>query len=220
MKTYSHYGFNEFILCLGYKGEYIRNYFLNYDRLNSDLRIDMKTGDVEVFNRHEEHEWQITLVDTGLNTMTGGRVKQVGPYLDDETFLLTYGDGVGDVDVQETIAFHRSHGKAATMTVAQPPGRFGQVKIDGDVVASFQEKPIGEGGWINAGFFVMEPRVLEYIAGDSTVLEREPLEGLAAAGELIAHRHRGFWLPMDTLRDKKRLEDLWASDAAPWKVWK
>jgi glucose-1-phosphate cytidylyltransferase len=152
--------------------------------------------------------------------MTGGRVKQVGPYLDDETFLLTYGDGVGDVDVQETIAFHRSHGKAATMTVAQPPGRFGQVKIDGDVVASFQEKPIGEGGWINAGFFVMEPRVLEYIAGDSTVLEREPLEGLAAAGELIAHRHRGFWLPMDTLRDKKRLEDLWASDAAPWKVWK
>ena len=218
MKIYSYYGFNDFVICLGFKGYMIKEYFSNYFLHMSDVTFDMTTNSMEVHQKNVE-PWRVTLVDTGAESMTGGRVKRVAQYLDG-TFMLTYGDGVADVDINALLAFHKSHGKAATVTSTQPSGRFGALNMDhyGNV-SSFQEKPAGDGAWINGGFFVMEPSVLNYIGGDSTLLEKEPLEGLARDNELVAFKHNGFWQPMDTLRDKFQLEELWLSDKAPWKLW-
>lgn len=219
MKSYSYYGFNDFVICLGYKGYLIKEYFSNYFLHNCDVTFDMSSNQMQVHQSVAE-PWRITLVDTGAETMTGGRLKRVAGYLDGETFLLTYGDGVADVDLRALTGFHRAHGKQATVTAVQPLGRFGALAVDeGGAVSSFQEKPVGDGSWVNGGFFVLEPAVLERLKGDETVWEREPLEELAAAGELVAHRHEGFWQPMDTLRDKRLLEELWESGEAPWKVW-
>jgi glucose-1-phosphate cytidylyltransferase len=219
MKIYSAYGFDEFVVCLGYKGYVIKEYFRNYFLHMSDVTFDMCTNDMTVHTNAAE-PWKVTLVDTGAETMTGGRLKRVAPYLGDETFMMTYGDGVADVRVDELLAFHKAHGKEATVTAVQPLGRFGAMDLDEDgTVHSFKEKPHGDGGWINGGFFVLEPSVLERIDGDATVFEREPLEGLAQSGEIAAFMHSGFWQPMDTLSDKRGLEDRWASGNAPWKVW-
>lgn len=219
MKIYSHYGFNDFVICLGFKGYVIKEYFSNYFMHMCDVTFDMRTNSMEVHQQYAE-PWRVTLVDTGADSMTGGRVKRVAPYLHGETFMLTYGDGVADVNIAELVKFHKLHGRAATLTSTQPSGRFGALNLDdhGNVVA-FQEKPAGDGSWINGGFFVLEPEVLNRISGDATVLEKEPLEGLARDGELVAYKHHGFWQPMDTLRDKMQLEELWASDKAPWKLW-
>lgn len=218
MKIYSHFGFNDFVVCLGFKGYMIKEYFSNYFLHMSDVTFDMTTNSMEVHQKNVE-PWRVTLVDTGAESMTGGRVKRIAPYIDD-TFMLTYGDGVANVNIGELVAFHRQHGKTATVTSTQPSGRFGALNMndDGQVLA-FQEKPAGDGSWINGGFFVLEPSVLERIAGDSTIFEKEPLEGLARDGELVAYKHGGFWLPMDTLRDKQQLEELWTSGKAPWKLW-
>lgn len=219
LKTYSHHGITDFIVCLGYRGYVIKEYFANYFLHRSDVTFDLRRNAMEVHQTGSE-PWRVTLIDTGADTMTGGRVKRIAHYVGDEPFLMTYGDGVGDVDIRATIEFHRAHGKLATLTAMQPPGRFGQLKLDDTgQVHAFQEKPEGDGGWINGGFFVLEPGVFEFIAGDSTLWEREPLEQLAAKGQLRAYRHRGFWLPMDTLRDKVQLETLWKTGHAPWKVW-
>lgn len=219
MKIYSHYGFNEFVVCLGFKGYMIKEYFSNYFLHMSDVTFDMEHNTMEVHQKYVEH-WRVTLVDTGAASMTGGRVKRVAPYLGNETFMLTYGDGVSDVNIAELLAYHRSHGKEATVTSTQPSGRFGSLNLTSDnMVTSFQEKPAGDGAWINGGFMVLEPRVLERIAGDSTVFENEPMEGLARDGQLMAYQHRGFWQPMDTLRDKGHLEGLWEDGKAPWKLW-
>jgi glucose-1-phosphate cytidylyltransferase len=220
MKHYSRFGFDDFVVCLGYKGYYIKEYFAHYFLHESDVTFDFREGNRRVIHAHKAEPWKVTLVDTGLETMTGGRVRRVRPYLGEETFLLTYGDGVADVDLSALVDFHRSHGKLATVTAAQPGGRFGALELgEGDVVHGFREKPQGDGGWINAGFFVMEPAVIDRIDGDSTLLEREPMERLAREGQLVARRHAGFWQPMDTLRDKTLLESLWRSGKAPWKVW-
>ncbi len=218
MKLYSAHGVNEFIICCGYKGYLIKEYFANYFLHMSDVTFDMSNNNMEVHNKHAE-PWRVTLVDTGDNTMTGGRLKRVSPYLDDETFCLTYGDGVGDVDIGEVIAFHKREGKLATLTATQPPGRFGALSLDGNNVLSFQEKPQGDGAWINGGFFVLSPKVIDYIEGDATAWEREPVERLAGEGQMNVFFHHGFWQPMDTLRDKIHLEELWQSGRAPWKVW-
>lgn len=219
MKIYSHYGFNDFVICLGYKGYVIKEYFANYFLHQSDVTIDLGGNNLEIHQSKAE-PWKITLVDTGLNTMTGGRIKRVRKYLGDRAFMLTYGDGVGNVDIAAVLKYHRVRKKAATITSVQPSGRFGALTLDGDNnVLSFQEKPKGDGAWINAGFFVLEPRVFDYIKSDDTVWERDPLEEIAAAGQLAAYTHTGFWQPMDTLRDKKHLEELWKSGNAPWKVW-
>ena len=220
MKIYSKYGFNDFIICLGYKGHCIKDYFANYFLYESDVTFDFRDGNQMIIHDHTAEPWQVTLVNTGVSTMTGGRVKRIEKYLNDEPFMLTYGDGVADIDIRKLVEFHKSHGKLATLVSAQPSGRFGALKLssNGEVI-EFQEKPRGDGGWINAGFFVMQPEVLEYIEGDSTILEREPLERLARDRELVAYKHDGFWQPMDALRDKRLLEDLWNSDNAPWKVW-
>lgn len=219
MKIYSHYGFNDFIICLGYKGYVIKEYFLNYFIHMSDITVNLSDGKVEVHNNYSD-PWKVTLVDTGLYTMTGGRIKRIKDYVNNETFMLTYGDGVGDIDIKKLIDFHKSHGKIATVTAVQPSGRFGAIKMDEESnVISFVEKPAGDGAWINGGFFVLEPEVFDYIDGDSTVWERDPLENLAKDGELAAFKHTGFWKPMDTLRDKKELEKLWQSGKAPWRVW-
>jgi glucose-1-phosphate cytidylyltransferase len=218
MKIYSHYGINEFIICLGYKGYIAKEYFFNYGLHLSDVTFDFKMHQTTVHRRDVE-PWKITLVDTGLETMTGGRLKRVQPYLGDDPFCMTYGDGVADVDIGALTAFHESHGVDATVTAVQPVGRFGALRSDGNRVLGFQKKPSGDGGWINGGFFVLHPRVLERIGGDATTWEREPLEGLAADGQLRAFRHEGFWLAMDTLRDKRNLEELWATGRAPWRVW-
>lgn len=218
MKLYSHYSVDDFVIPLGYKGYQIKEYFQNYWLHNADVTFDMQNRSVEVHQDANE-PWRVTLVDTGVETMTGGRIKHLAPYLQ-ETFMLTYGDGVADVDLQALLAFHRAHGKLATLTAVQPSGRFGAMELDnGDSVTAFQEKPVGDGGWINGGFFVCEPGVLEYIGGDSTLWEKEPLESLATDGQLMAFRHTGFWQPMDTLRDRNHLESLWDSGEAPWKVW-
>lgn len=219
MKTYSHYDVNEFVVCCGYKGYVIKEYFANYFTHMSDVTFDLKTNGVEI--HHERSEpWKVTLVDTGSSTMTGGRLKRVTEHLDDETFFMTYGDGVADVDIHKTLQFHRSHGKLATLTATQPPGRFGRLDIrDGGHVQSFVEKPVQDSDWINGGFFVLEPKVIDYIEDDQTVWERKPLEHLAQAGQLRAYRHEGFWQPMDTLRDKLELDRLWTTGQAPWKVW-
>ncbi|HEY6871442.1 MAG TPA: glucose-1-phosphate cytidylyltransferase [Geobacteraceae bacterium] len=218
MKIYSHYGFNDFIICLGFKGYVIKEYFSNYFLHMSDVTFDMRSNSMEVHQQYAE-PWRVTLVDTGTESMTGGRVKRVAPYLGNETFMVTYGDGVANVDIGELLRFHRNHGKRATLTATQPSGRFGALGLEGDAIRSFQEKPAGDGSWINGGFMVFEPAMLDGIAGDDTILEREPLEGLARDGELVAYRHAGFWQPMDTLRDKNHLEELWSSGKAPWKVW-
>jgi len=219
MKTYSHYGINDFVICLGYKGYVIKEYFSNYFLHSSDVTFDMQNNRMEVHHKHAE-PWRVTLVDTGEKSMTGGRLKRVKQYVEnDELFCLTYGDGVSDVDIAKLIEFHRAHGKAATLTGVQPPGRFGALGMEGTAITSFQEKPNGDGSWINGGFFVCNPKVIDRITGDGTTWEREPLESLAADGQIHAYRHDGFWQPMDTLRDKVYLEELWATGNAPWKVW-
>lgn len=219
MKTYSHYGFNEFVVCLGYKGYVIKEWFSNYFLHNSDVSFDLSDNSVEVHQNTCE-PWKVSLVDTGTETQTGGRLRRVRDYLGDETFMLTYGDGVANVRVDELLDFHRSHGRTGTVTAVQPPGRFGALSLaDDGAVKAFQEKPVGDGAWINGGYFVFEPAFIDRLSGDSDVLEREPLEQLARDGQLAAYRHDGFWQPMDTLRDKRQLEELWSGGSAPWKVW-
>jgi len=219
MKTYSTHGIHEFVICLGYKGYMIKEYFANYFLHMSDVTYDLRENRMEVHHRHAE-PWRVTLVDTGEATMTGGRLKRVREYVGAETFCFTYGDGLSDVRVPELVEFHRRQGKLATVTAVQPPGRFGALDLEQNLITGFREKPQGDGGWINGGFFVLEPKALEAIEGDHTVWEREPLERLARDGQLAAFRHLGFWQPMDTLRDKLQLESLWASGRAPWKVWR
>lgn len=219
MKIYSHYGYNDFIICLGYKGYIIKEYFMNYFMHMSDITVDLSNGGIKVHNSKAEN-WKVTLVDTGLDTMTGGRIKRIKDHLDGERFMLTYGDGVGDVNINSLVKFHESHGKLATMTAVQPSGRFGALRINNEKkVESFVEKPAGDGAWINGGFFVLEPKVIDYIKDDSTIWEREPLENLTKESQLFAYKHEGFWKPMDTLRDKIELEKLWSTKEAPWKVW-
>lgn len=221
MKIYSYYGFNEFIICLGYKGYVIKEYFANYFLHQSDVTFDFKNGDKKIIHDHKVEPWKVTLVDTGTETMTGGRVKRIQPYIGNEPFMLTYGDGVGDINIKYLVEYHKKHGKLATITSAQPGGRFGALKIDIDnQVKDFQEKPSGDGGWINAGFFIFDPRVFDFIEGDDTYLEKEPLEDLTRKGQLIAYKHKGFWKPMDTLRDKNKLEEYWQTGNAPWHIWK
>jgi len=220
MKIYSAYGFNEFIICLGYKGYIIKEFFANYFLYMADVTIDLTNNNIEVHNAKAE-PWKVTLVDTGLYTQTGGRIKRIKPYVGNETFMLTYGDGVANINIKELLEFHKSHGRYATITAVQPPGRFGGLVLNGgDEVLSFKEKPKGDGAWINGGFFVLEPEIFDYIKGDEVPWEREPLETLAKEGQLMAYKHRGFWQCMDTLRDKNYLENLWNSGKAPWKVWK
>ena len=219
LKIYSQHGINDFIICCGYKGYMIKEYFANYFLHMSDVTFDMRTNRMEVHQSVAE-PWHVTLVNTGDQTGTGGRLKRVAPYLEgEEAFCMTYGDGVGNVDIAATIAFHKSHGKQITLTAIQPPARFGALEIAGNSVDAFQEKPHGEGGWINGGFFVMSPRILREISGDASMFEREALEKLSARNEVQAYFHRGFWQAMDTLRDKQRLEELWAGGEAPWKTW-
>jgi glucose-1-phosphate cytidylyltransferase len=220
MKIYSHYGFNDFVICLGYKGYVIKEYFANYFLHQSDVTIDLQKNSMEIHESKAE-PWRITLIETGLNTMTGGRIKQIAPYIGNETFLLTYGDGVSDVDIMDLVNHHRINGKLATVTAVQPMGRFGALNLNqNNTVISFQEKPKGDGAWLNGGFFVLEPAVMKHIAGDETAWEREPLESLARDGQLSAYCHKGYWQPMDTLRDKIHLEELWKSGTAPWRIWK
>ena len=219
LKIYSAHGINEFVICCGYKGYLIKEYFANYFLHMTDVTFYMKLNSMEVHHKKAE-PWQVTLVDTGEATMTGGRLKRVREYLDGCSFCFTYGDGVADVDVTSLIAHHRSHGRLATVTAVQPPGRFGSLQIGSDAaVEGFQEKPQGDGTWINGGFFVLEPEVIDRIESDSTVWEQEPLRGLASEGQLTAYHHNGFWQPMDTLRDRHHLEELWSSGRAPWKLW-
>jgi len=219
LKMYSAHGIHEFIICCGYKGYMVKEYFANYFLHMSDVTFDMTTNEMQVHQRKAE-PWKVTLVDTGADTLTGGRLKRVASYLnDDAEFCFTYGDGVSDIDIAASIAFHRSHGKLATVTAVQPGGRYGSLAIDGARVSGFVEKPRGDGGWINGGFFVVSPRVLEAIEGDASSWEAHDLPRIAAAGELMAYEHGGFWQPMDTLRDKTALEQLWADGAAPWKTW-
>lgn len=219
MKHYSSYGHNEFVILLGYKSYVIKEYFANYYLHNSDVTIDTANQSMEIHNNYSEN-WKITLIDTGLHTMTGGRVKRAKNYVGNEPFLLTYGDGVSDVNLDELVAFHKKHGKKITMTSIQPEGRFGALKIEGDnKISSFLEKPKGDGAWINGGFFVCEPAVLDYIENDETIFERDPLENLAKQGELYSFKHEGFWKCMDTLRDKNQLNEMWDSGKAKWKTW-
>lgn len=219
MKIYAHYGITEFVVALGYMGYVVKEYFANYVLHNSDVTINMADKDI-TFHSSQAEPWKVTLVETGGDTMTGGRLKRVAPYLNEgESFCMTYGDGVSDVNVRELIEFHQREGAAATVTVVRPSGRFGATVLDGSRVARFNEKPSGDGGHINGGFFVLEPGVLDLIEGDETVWERTPLESLAATGELTAYLHEGYWQPMDTLRDKMMLEEHWQSGSAPWKVW-
>lgn len=220
MKIYSAHGVNDFIICCGYKGYLIKEYFANYFLHTSDVTFDIAQNQMQVHQRYAE-PWRVTLVDTGDETMTGGRLKRVQPYISQEDiFCMTYGDGVSNVDIAATIAFHHDHGKLATLVAARPPGRFGALDLSVDgAVRQFKEKPSGDGGMINGGFFVLSPKVIGHIAGDTTLWEREPMETLAAQGQLMAFSHEGFWQPMDTLRDKTHLEELWASGQAPWKNW-
>ncbi len=222
LKIYSHHGINDFVICAGYKGYIIKEYFANYFLHMSDVTFDIEKNQMEVHTRNAE-PWRVTVVDTGEETMTGGRLQRVREFLGDEPFCFTYGDGVADIDVTALVDFHRRHGKAATMTAVQPPGRYGALtfrKDEPDSVSQFQEKPDGDGAWINGGFFVLQPQAIDYITGgDGTYWEREPLEKLAADGQLSAYRHRGFWRPMDTLRDRNHLDEMWTSGSAPWKTW-
>lgn len=219
MKIYAHHGVKDFVICLGYKGYVIKEFFFNYYRHMSDMRIDLRNGDTQILDSQAE-DWRITLVDTGAETMTGGRLKRAAKYLDNETFCLTYGDGLSDVNIAQEIEFHRRHGKLATVLAVQPPGRFGVLNLAVDQqVTSFEEKPSDEIGWINGGFFVLEPAAVDYVADDATSWERAPLMNLARDGQLKAWQHHGFWQPCDTLRDKRELEQLWHAGRAPWHVW-
>jgi len=220
MKTYSHYGYNDFIILCGYKGYLIKEYFANYYRHMSDMTIDMSTNTITHHKNHAE-PWKVTLVDTGLHTMTGGRIKRVQDYVGNEPFMLTYGDGVGDINIDELVNHHKNHGRAITMTAVQPEGRFGSLQIDNtEKVTSFQEKPKGDGHWINAGYFVCQPEVFDYIANDDkTIFERQPLENLAKDNHLYTFKHRGFWKPMDNIRDKSQLQEMIEEDTAPWIKW-
>jgi glucose-1-phosphate cytidylyltransferase len=218
MKIYSSHGIRDFIICAGYKGYVIKEYFANYFLHMSDVTFDMEKNSMEVHEKHAE-PWRVTIVDTGDNTMTGGRLKRVANYVGNATFCMTYGDGVGNVDVAASVSDHKESGKIATVTAVQPAGRFGMLDIEGNSVVGFIEKPEGDGGWINGGFFVLDPSVFDLIEGDSTIWEREPLQRLASEGQLNAFHHRDFWQPMDTLRDKQYLEELWHGSNAPWKTW-
>lgn len=219
LKIYSSFGFNDFVILLGYKGYVIKEYFANYFLHQSDLTIDIKNNKIEIHDNYSEN-WKVTLVDTGLETLTGGRIKRAAKFIDNQPFLLTYGDGVADVNIKDLVAFHQNHGKLITMTAIQPEGRFGALDISDDLeIKSFVEKPKGDNAWINGGFFVCQPEVLNYIDGDPTIFEREPLEKLAKEGQLKAFKHDGFWQCMDTLRDKNRLEEEWNTGKAPWKTW-
>ena len=220
MKIYSSFGFNDFVILCGYKGYMIKSYFANYYRHMADMTVDMENNTIE-YHKNNAEPWKVTLIDTGLDTMTGGRIRKVKDFIGDEPFMLTYGDGVANIDINELLKFHNSHGKAITMTSVQPEGRFGALVINNEYkVTDFKEKPMGDGAWINAGFFVCNPAVFDYIENDQVIFERQPLEKLAAKGELFTFRHQGFWKPMDTLRDKNELEEMWRSNIAPWKIWK
>ena len=218
MKIFSSYDINEFIICCGYKSYVIKEYFANYFLHMADVTFNLATNSMEVHNKFAEH-WKVTLIDTGLNTMTGGRLKRVREYVGNETFCMTYGDGLADVDIASLAAFHRAHGLYATVTAIQPPARFGALDIDQDIVQHFEEKPRGDGRWINGGFFMLEPAIFDYLGDDTTIWEQEPLKRLSQDGQLAAYRHPGFWEAMDTLRDKMHLEQLWDSGRAPWKRW-
>lgn len=220
MKIYSHYGFNDFIICLGYKGYFIKEYFAHYFLHESDITYDFTSNDKVTIHNNFAEPWKVTLVNTGLDTMTGGRIKRIMPYIGNETFMLTYGDGVANVDVNSLFEYHRRHGKVATITSSQPGGRFGALDIDdSNVVIGFREKPKGDSLWVNAGFFVFESEIFNYLKDDSTILERDPLETLAKEEQLMTYKHTGFWQPMDTMRDKNYLDSLWQSGNIPWKVW-
>ena len=219
MNIYAHHGFREFVVALGYKGEMIKYFFLNYHRLRNDLTIELKDGQVEVHNAIRE-DWRVHLVDTGLNTLTGGRLKRLQSRLGNETFMMTYGDGVADIDIPAALAFHRKMGRLATVSAVRPPARFGGLQFEGDLVSTFSEKPQTGEGWVNGGFFILEPGVFDYLDSDQTSFEREPQERLAAEGQLAIYRHHGFWQCMDTLRDVRYLNDLWAAGHPPWMVWK
>ena len=218
MKQYSHHGINDFIICCGYKGYVIKEYFANYFLHMSDVTFDMSKNSMEVHHRYVD-PWRVTLIDTGEHTLTGGRLKRVREHLGDEPFCFTYGDGVSDINIGALIDFHHNHGQPATITAIQPPGRYGALNLQGERVNNFQEKPAGDGAWINGGYFVLNPEVIDYIAGDMTSWEAEPLDRLAREGKLMSYRHGGFWQAMDTLRDKNQLEELWATGIPPWKCW-
>ena len=223
MMHYACYGFKEFVIALGYKGECIKKYMVDYCSLNTDLTVNLADGSVDLHNGNGNgrlQDWKVHLIDTGQNTLTGGRIKRLAPVLVDQTFMLTWGDGVSDLDLQSLLAFHRSHGKLATLTAVRPPARFGHLELNGDCVWEFSEKPQTGEGWINGAFFVLEPGVFEYVNGDETQWEREPLQRLAKDGQLMAYRHTSFWQCMDTLRDKRLLDELWQNQKAPWKVWR
>jgi glucose-1-phosphate cytidylyltransferase len=219
MMHYAYYGYTDFVVALGYKGEFIKKYMVDYSALNGNLKINLKTGRLDVTGGYRP-DWNVDLVDTGIATLTGGRIQRLKPYLGNETFMLTWGDGVSDVDLRTLLAFHKSHGKLATLTAVRPPARFGHLKFEGNTISSFEEKPQTAEGWINGAFFVLEPGIFDYIDGDDTQWEKGPMERLAADGQLMAYKHEGFWQCMDTLRDKKLLEDLWQRGDAPWQVWK
>lgn len=218
MKIYAAHGVNDFVICLGHKGYQIKEWFVNQTLHRSDITVDLQSGELSVHRRFGE-PWRVTLVETGEDSLTATRVKRAAPYLNGEDFFLTYGDGVGDIDISAALRFHRAHGKQATVTVAQPPGRFGAVELEGDTVKRFVEKPVGDGGWINVGFFILNHAVVDRIPELDCMWEDAPISSLSADGELAAWRHPGFWMPMDTLREKTKLEELWASGAAPWKIW-
>ena len=219
MKIYAAQGFNDFFLALGYKGEIIKRYFLDYHRLSGDMTINLSDGKAEISAIQQLEDWTINLIDTGQQSMTGGRIKRLEPFLKNETFMVSYGDGVADVNIRELLEFHRSHGKMATVTAVRPPARFGELLINEDLTTQFSEKPQTHEGWINGGFLVFEPAVLDYLPDDNSILENDALERLANEGQLVAYRHYGFWQCMDTLRDKRQLEEAWRSKNPPWKVW-
>jgi glucose-1-phosphate cytidylyltransferase len=218
MMNYYHHGFQDFVIALGYKAEIIKKYMADYCSLNSNMTVSLRNGEIKLHEAYQP-DWMVDLIDTGLYTNTGGRIKRLAPYVNNETFMLTWGDGVSDINLQELLAFHRSHGKLATLTAVHPPARFGHLDLDGDQIVEFSEKPQTREGWINGAFFVLEPEVFDYIEGDDTQWEKSPLENLAKDGQLMAYKYTGFWQCMDTIRDKKRLEKLWDSGDAPWKTW-
>jgi len=218
MKIYAAHGIEDFVVCLGYKGYMIKEFFANYYLHTCDVSFDLAKGGLEI-HRSETEPWRVTLVDTGEGTMTGGRLKRVLPYVGEEDFCFTYGDGLADVDITKLVAFHKSHGRRATVTAVQPPGRFGALEIEGEAVVDFKEKPRGDGGWTNGGFFVLSPELGDYLRDDATVWEQEPMQALAREGQLASYRHEGFWQAMDTMRDRNHLEELWSTGQAPWRMW-
>lgn len=220
MKIYSHFGFKEFVIALGYRGGIIKDYFLNYRTRDSNLVIDLKSGDTQVSSPHDVEDWKVHLIDTGIDTMTGGRIKRVAEYLGDEPFMVTYGDGIADIDLGSVLKLHQKEKRIATVSAVRPPARFGQIRLDNTKVVGFAEKPQADSGWINGGFFVLDSKIKKYISDDDTVFEREPLETLAAEGMLSSYQHNGFWQCMDTVRDVELLQSLWASGSAPWRIWK